>query len=459
MAYIRLVALLIAVFLVQNHGMDAALSSAEGSQIRQIPGRAVAGRFQSRIDSLPSGLRTTAEALVSGNNPLEKRRLIETMTDSSLPSVSDLFVELLETETVASVRLDLLEYLTRNPRPNLQPVFERLAKSDPDPAVAIVAIEGVRAIEVLKVKDLLNQRLEQSRSDPAGFAKFVAAEERWISLVRGVMLPGFLRVPPPVFTTKQQTSIRVVALGDFGTGTDEQKQVAAAMLANHRQSPFDIGVTVGDNFYPVGMESPKDKRWKSWWEQLYAPLQIAFYPVLGNHDWYDFDSPAAEILYSDDSKIWRMPSPYYTYIAGPVQFFAIDTNDVSIKQLQWLDSELKKSRATWKVVYGHHPIYSDGYHGDNSRVKEQLLPLLKNRVDLYLAGHEHDLQHLKPEAGVHFVVTGGGGRELRTPQPTSRALFAKEAHGFTILEVSQSRFDIRFVGADSKTLHEFSFQK
>src|SRR5262249_57118817 len=65
------------------------------------------------------------------------------------------------------------------------------------------------------------------------------------------------------------------------------------------QSPFDIGITVGDNFYPVGMESLKDPRWQTWWEDMYGPLKIVFYPVLGNHDWYDFDSPAAQILYSD----------------------------------------------------------------------------------------------------------------------------------------------------------------
>jgi hypothetical protein len=273
------------------------------------------------------------------------------------------------------------------------------------------------------------------------------------------MLPGFLRVPPPVFTTKQQNNIRIVAFGDFGTGTDEQKQVAAAMMAEHRKSPFDIGLTVGDNFYPVGMESLKDPRWKTWWENLYGPMQIPFYAVLGNHDWYDFDSPAAEILFSGHAKSWEMPSPYYTFVAGPIQFFAIDTNEVSAKQLVWLNEELTKSRARWKVVYGHHPIYSDGYHGDNAELIDKLLPVINNRIDVYLSGHEHDLQHLKPVAGIHFLVSGGGGRDLRPPQPTNRAFFATEKHGFTIFQVDQNKFDIRFVGADSQTINQYTIWK
>src|SRR6266705_140231 len=69
------------------------------------------------------------------------------------------------------------------------------------------------------------------------------------------------------------------------------------------------------------------------------------------------------------------PSPYYTFSAGPAQFFALDTNEVSEAQLLWLDAELKKSSAKWKLVYGHHPIYSDGRHGDSQVLIEKLLPL------------------------------------------------------------------------------------
>jgi hypothetical protein len=66
---------------------------------------------------------------------------------------------------------------------------------------------------------------------------------------------------------------------------------------------------------------------------------------------------------------------------------------------------------------------------------------------------------LQPVDGINFVISGGGGRELRPPQPTSRSLVAKEVHGFTILEANPTEFDIRLVGTDAKVMHQFALQK
>jgi phosphodiesterase/alkaline phosphatase D-like protein len=116
-----------------------------------------------------------------------------------------------------------------------------------------------------------------------------------------------------------------------------------------------------------------------------------------------------------------------------VQFFALDTDIISEAQLLWLAWELDKSRATWKVVYGHHPIYSESQHEDNNQKIAQLLPVLKDRADVYIAGHDHDMQHLEPEGRLHFFVAGSGGK-LRTVEPGPRSLFAKGANGFAVIE-------------------------
>jgi 3',5'-cyclic AMP phosphodiesterase CpdA len=154
-----------------------------------------------------------------------------------------------------------------------------------------------------------------------------------------------------------------------------------------------------------------------------------------------------------------MPAPYYTFVAGPIQFFALDTIELSQKQLKWFEEELQKSQSTWKVVYAHHPIFSDGYHGDNSALRNQLLPLLRNRVDLYITGHEHDMQHLKPADRVHFVISGAGGSEVRPTRATSRAFFARAANGFAILEANRTQLDIRLVGADARVMHQYTLRR
>jgi hypothetical protein len=132
---------------------------------------------------------------------------------------------------------------------------------------------------------------------------------------------------------------------------------------------------------------------------------------------------------------------------------------MSRTQLAWLDAGIRKSTARWKIVYGHHPIYSAGAHSDNPTLIKQLLPLLRDRVDIYIAGHDHDMQHLKTEAGVHFFVAGGAGAGLRKPTPGERTIFAQGVHGFSVLDISPDSFQVRFMDTQLKEIYSYSIQK
>ncbi|MCA1606379.1 MAG: metallophosphoesterase, partial [Acidobacteria bacterium] len=213
----------------------------------------------------------------------------------------------------------------RHSHPQIRQALEHHAAADADASVSILALEKLRVQQTGAIEQMLMRRLEMARrsGDEAALRQLASEHERWISLIKGTMLPAFMRVVPPQFSLKAiDQPVRVLAFGDFGNGSNEQKQVAAGMLRYHQRTPFDFAITLGDNFYSKGMESPVDPRWKSWWAELYDPLGIKFYATLGNHDWGLADSPAAEILYSERSSSWRMPAPYYTFTAGPVQFFA-----------------------------------------------------------------------------------------------------------------------------------------
>jgi 3',5'-cyclic AMP phosphodiesterase CpdA len=191
---------------------------------------------------------------------------------------------------------------------------------------------------------------------------------------------------------------------------------------------------------------------------MYGGMGIPFYAALGNHDWGQSDSPAAEILYSAKSPNWNMPAPYYTYMAGPVQFFALDTNELSDRQLFWLRDEIAKSTARWKVVYGHHHIYS-AWRLDNATLIARLLPVIKGKVDLYLCGHDHNLQVLKPEQGTHFIVAGAGGAGSYGIKPYERSVFSKSTYGFTILEADATRITVKFIEDNVGQIYEHVITK
>jgi hypothetical protein len=152
-----------------------------------------------------------------------------------------------------------------------------------------------------------------------------------------------------------------------------------------------------------------------------------------------------------------MPAAYYTFTAGDAQFFALDTDIISEKQLLWLEGALDASKARWKIVYGHHPIYSEGAHEDNNTKISQLLPVLRDRADIYLAGHDHDMQHLRPEGRLHFFVAGSGGK-LRPIEPGPRSLFAKSANGFAVLEVLPHGLAVAFVDVQGRELYRYELK-
>ena len=84
------------------------------------------------------------------------------------------------------------------------------------------------------------------------------------------------------------------------------------------------------------------------------------------------------------------------------------------------------------------------------------MPILRGRVDLYICGHEHDLEHLAPDGGVHFVVAGGGGAGTYPIKPSPRSLFAASKNGFAVIEADRKTFSVSLIGGDLKVLHQFT---
>jgi tartrate-resistant acid phosphatase type 5 len=77
---------------------------------------------------------------------------------------------------------------------------------------------------------------------------------------------------------------------------------------------------------------------------------------------------------------------------------------------------------------------------------------------VYLAGHDHDMQHLKPEGRLHFFIAGSGGK-LRSIEPGPRSLFAKSANGFAVLDADERSLTITFVEPDLSTPYRYQLTR
>jgi len=337
------------------------------------------------------------------------------------------------------------------------PALRKLADTTPDSDLMLACLDTARRLEAKALRRVISARIASARQagDTEALSKLAQADERWILIERGAAMPAFMRKVPEVFRVKAEGQpVRVVGFGDFGSGTQSQRDVAAAIVTLAKAEPFDLGITFGDNFYPTGMTGTDDPRWRDWWETLYGPLGITFYPSLGNHEWYSDDGAAAELAYH--SPTWRFPSPYYTYTAGSAQFFVLDTTELSEKQVLWLDRAIASSTARWKVVYGHHPIFAPERNAKSGNymayMRTRLWPVLKGRVDAYLCGHQHAMAHMDSVDGVHFFMSGGGGSALgKVAKNAPGALFAESKFGFLTLDVDASRMKISIYDTDGKT--------
>jgi 3',5'-cyclic AMP phosphodiesterase CpdA len=448
-------------FLLPIGLIASALALDVTGQVASPAGQLRAGPADERLAKLPAALREQGHRILAEQDEDKRADLAEELAESDALGALDFLLALLDTDPSADVRENIVDELEDVSDPRVGPALEKRVLADPDLDIALASLELLRARAEAPLLRLLERRLadEQGTGKADTIGRLLREQERWTSVVRGGLLPTFLQIPPPVFAVAPpEQAVRVLAFGDFGDGSEAQRRVAAAMLQYHQQHPFNLAVTLGDNFYPAGMESPADPRWQREWSALYDPLKIPFYATLGNHDWNQPNSPAAEILFTRESASWRMPAAYYTFTAGPVQFFALDTDIVSQAQLLWLTAELERSQAAWKIVYGHHPIYSEGQHEDNNVKIEQLLPVLRSRADVYLAGHDHDMQHLKPEGRLHFFIAGSGGK-LRTIEPGPRSLFAKSANGFAVLEADARTLTVTFVETDLATPYTYTLTR
>jgi hypothetical protein len=378
---------------------------------------------------------------------------------ASEPAAMDFVLGRMPAETANTDRLILKVVVIDSfwvDEPGLAGRLRELAQSTSDPDLMLSYLDAERRVEIRSERKIMAARLDAARQ--AGDTKTVEAlaqaDERWLMIERGASLPGYMRKPPAVFQVMPPgQSIRVVGMGDFGSGSQAQKDVAAAIVLMGKAKPFDFGLTFGDNFYPSGMKNTDDPRWRDWWEALYSPLGVTFYPTLGNHEWYSDDGAAAEIAYHSPS--WRFPSPYYSFTAGPAQFFAIDTSEISEAEAIWLDRAIGASTARWKVVYGHHPIFAPERSAKSGAymkyTQARLWPLLRGRVDAYLCGHQHAMAHMDPQEGVHFFMSGGGGAPLgKVSEKAPGAVFAESTFGFLTLEADAATMKIAIFDTDGK---------
>ena len=297
----------------------------------------------------------------------------------------------------------------------------------------------------------------------------------------------------PSASQKDNFALHFMAVGDWGrNGEYDQLEVAKQMGLWGAAHPNNFVVSTGDNFYPKGVVSELDPLWHYSFEDIYTAhsLQCDWYPVLGNHDYHsDVD---AQVSYSKVSRRWDMPAKYYSKLISlnkdkekeiktaekvktndKVLFVMMDTDpflheekkDYVDQQLVWLKDTLKNTSADvkWKIVIGHHPCYTVGPRIKNydTLTMHAVLPeIFKTyNVDLYLSGHEHSLQHLKPDDFTHQFISGAGSELTGVTAGIPYSRFQASEHGFMYFSINPDKLNVKAINYTGTVLYETELTK
>ncbi|KAK6127791.1 hypothetical protein DH2020_038500 [Rehmannia glutinosa] len=237
---------------------------------------------------------------------------------------------------------------------------------------------------------------------------------------------GLVQISQPIGANG---SVTFLAVGDWGRkGAYNQSAVAHVMGEVGAKQGIDFVVSTGDNFYEDGLTGINDPAFAQSFSKIYTAksLQKPWYSGFV-HIFFVDTIPFLNHYFGKNEEAnkmnWKGILPREKYISN---------------LLKDLKSAIRSSNATWKIVVGHHPIRSIGFHGDTKELLHQLLPILQ---------------------AVEFLTTGGGSMAWRNVTHYERykknLKFYHDGQGFITVQLTKSEAKVTFYDGQGKTLHSF----
>ena len=275
------------------------------------------------------------------------------------------------------------------------------------------------------------------------------------SLISALFTAGVTALPVGIVNTVPE-NINLLSVGDWGSAAlggyhlKNAQSTAYAMKIYASEYKPKLVLNTGDNFYYCGIQNSSDTQISDDYLNLFGNIGLPWYNALGNHD-YGFN-PDAQLELNQTIPQWIMDARYYhrridfnsSYVENGIalNIIALDTNpcvndymgddrakwdpcgiqypicspvagvcmfheniiNQSCKtQLDWFNATLSGIPSTeWVFVVGHHKA-------DEIDAEDFQSLLGSDRVNLYLNGHNHNLEHYSIDGNAKYMTTGAGG--------------------------------------------------
>lgn len=237
------------------------------------------------------------------------------------------------------------------------------------------------------------------------------------------------------------SSFSIHVIGDWG----RRGQLSQLTIAERMHSlVYDAVISVGDNFYPDGLETNQDDHIRESWLDVYSPT-ASWYVALGNHDYHGNVSAQMTIV----NPYWNMPNNVYDFSIQDHTFVVLDSTVIDEVQYRHVD-ELLTRAGPHKWIVAHHPIVSAGHHDVERKYQDQMVSLYrKHGVLAILSGHDHSLQYLEWN-GVRQIISGAGSSVEDIQYPQEGLQFFENKPGFVNMLFSKESVRVTFLGEASE---------
>jgi len=315
------------------------------------------------------------------------------------------------------------------------------------------------------------------RDDGAGGAKtFTSSNVSGVQLARVTGLEAATRYGYSVqagavavgaghfFTAQAQGSTvptTFLVYGDDRTDDAAHAAIALAMAG----VPSDFLVQTGDMVAYGG----SDQEWQRFFDiERSLLVDRPIFAAIGNHELVDDAAGAAFARYFaafDPAAGRAPPPPYSTARVGNVRLFLLNTMREwqGSEERAWLDRALAQSDAegdaVWRIAVMHHGPWSAGPHGPNKQLLEAHVPelLAAHKIDLLLAGHDHDYE--RGDAQLKYIVSGGGGAPLYPAHPTATTRKVESVHHFVAVTAEARVLRIEARRVDGSVIERCAFSR
>ena len=274
--------------------------------------------------------------------------------------------------------------------------------------------------------------------------------------------PPVQMTPPPAAATAAEVALSgasvLIGAGDIADCDYPGRLATAALVdsvlrADSVAHVHDEVFTAGDNAYPSGSAGDFASCWGPSWGDSTKLIMRNIHPAPGNHE---HRSGGATPYYEYfGSRAGSPKTGYYSYDIGTWHAIVLNSEIVvnagefteveRTAQEVWLKQDLGSHHQRCTVAYWHHPRFSSGWHGSDSRLGPIWRILFDGGADLILNGHDHNYERFLPQTpegvvdsagGMTEMIVGTGGGDLRGFSTLARNSASRVQGHFGVLKLT-----------------------